>query len=91
MTHKDPASDDYFRAIRERREQQRREPVEVLKISPRVGQLLRGLGVNTLGDLERLTEVKLLDIRGIGQTTIRSLRAEMSDRGLALSGRLRDD
>ncbi|PSM31585.1 DNA-directed RNA polymerase subunit alpha C-terminal domain-containing protein [Haliangium sp. UPWRP_2] len=91
MTHKDPASDDYFRAIRERREQQRREPVEVLKISPRVRQLLRELGVNTLGDLERLTEVKLLDIRGIGQTTIRSLRAEMSDRGLALSGRLRDD
>lgn len=91
MAHNDPASDDYFRSLRVRRQQQRREPVEVLKIPARVRETFRGLGVNTLGDLERFTEAQLLGMRGIGHTTIRSLRTQMSDRGLALAGHVRDD
>ena len=34
MTPKDPVSDDYFSVIQGRREQQRREPVEVLQLRP---------------------------------------------------------
>ncbi len=91
MTTNDAVADDDFQAVRERRQQQRREPIDVLQIRSSVREIFRELGVKTLGDLESFTEVRLLGIRGIGLTTIRSLGAQMNQRGLALAGRVRDD
>lgn len=57
----------------------------------RVRNILRALGVKTLGDLERHTQASLLGIHGIGRTTMRSLNAQMFDRDLGLYGSVRDD
>ncbi len=63
---------------------------EASELTPRIGRVARralaAQGFVRYDDLRRASAKELLAIHGVGQKTIRILRGELAERGLALRG-----
>lgn len=65
---------------------ERRKSIDGLRLSASIKTCLEAQGKKTLGRLEKTPDVELLAIPGLGKATLRSLRAQLSERGLSGTG-----
>lgn len=61
-----------------------KEPIATLCLAIRATACLEGAGINTVGELCRLSGDELLNIRHFGETTLQEVRERLGDYGLAL-------
>lgn len=59
-----------------------------LDLSVRASNCLSSANVNTVGDLVRMTEADLLNVRSFGKTSLREIKRKLSEMGLGLGLRL---
>jgi carbon monoxide dehydrogenase subunit G len=59
-------------------------PLEDLTISTRLREALRRGGITTIGELVAKTSQDLLELSGIGQSSIEDIKAKLAERGLTL-------
>lgn len=59
-------------------------PVSDFELSVRSRNCLKKMNINTLGDLLRITEHELLAYKNFGETSLREIKAMLSQKGLAL-------
>lgn len=58
--------------------------LQELEFSVRVSNCLEASGIETVGQLVRLTEADLLKLRSFGKTSLREIRRKLADMGLCL-------
>ena len=58
-----------------------RIPIEQLQLSPRSHNCLKYAGVNTVGDVVRMSEAELLRIRNFGGQCLEELRMRLHEQG----------
>lgn len=56
-------------------------PIEKLQLSPRSHNCLKRAGINTVGDVVRMSEAELLRIRNFGQQSLEELRQRLHEHG----------
>ena len=56
-------------------------PIEKLQLSPRSYNCLKRAGINTVGDVVRMSEAELLRIRNFGQKPLEELRQRLDEHG----------
>lgn len=59
-------------------------PVTDFELSVRSRNCLKKMNINTLGDLLRITEAELLSYKNFGETSLREIRAMLTQKGLVL-------
>jgi DNA-directed RNA polymerase subunit alpha len=59
-------------------------PVQELELSVRASNCLESVNIETVGQLVRMTEADLLNIRSFGKTSLREIKRKLADIGLAL-------
>ncbi len=59
-------------------------PLESLELTVRAGNCLQSNNVDTVGELIKITEAELLEIRSFGKTSLREIRRKLADLGLSL-------
>ncbi len=59
-------------------------PVQELELSVRASNCLESVKVETVGQLAKLTEAELLEIRSFGKTSLREVKRKLADIGLSL-------
>lgn len=59
-------------------------PIENLEITVRAFNALKGIGVHTVGDLIKLSETELLNIRNFGTGSVLDIRIKLTALGVAL-------
>ena len=78
----------YYDEDQERRLDRRNQVLEIpvtdFELSVRSRNCLRSMGLNTLGDLLRVTEQDLLRYKNFGETSLREVRAILAQKGLRL-------
>ncbi|MCG8408490.1 MAG: tetratricopeptide repeat protein [Phycisphaerales bacterium] len=65
-------------------------PVSDFELSVRSRNCLKKMNIHTLGDLLRTTEMELLSYKNFGETSLKEIRAMLTQKGLAL-GQLSQD
>jgi hypothetical protein len=65
---------------------ERRKSIDGLQLGAYIKQSLEAQGIKTLGRLERTSDADLLALPGLGRATLRSLRAQLAERGLTGTG-----
>ena len=60
-------------------------PIQELELSVRASNCLESVKIETVGDLIKLSENELLNIRSFGKTSLREIRRKLADIGLSLS------
>jgi len=60
-------------------------PTIDLQLSVRCRKCLEHLGINTIGDLTKVTEDELLSMRNFGRTSLNEIKSRLSVHGLSLS------
>lgn len=60
-------------------------PIERLYLSGRPYRCLKGLGINTVNDLTKLTEQQLLSIWQFGASSLDEVKAKLAELGLTLA------
>ncbi len=82
------ASDMYIDEDQLKEEQSRNAvldiPVTDFELSVRSRNCLKKMNIDTLGDLLRITEAELLSYKNFGETSLREIRAMLTQKGLAL-------
>lgn len=61
------------------------EPVSVLELSSRAQRCMDRLGIETLADLVKRTELELVNQRNFGVTSLNEVKRKLKDRALALA------
>ena len=61
-------------------------PIADLELSARSRKVLERLGIETLGDVSRLTEEKLLGCKNFGETSLNEIKQILQRYGLSLAG-----
>ena len=69
---------------RDRRSQVLEIPVTDFELSVRSRNCLKSMGLNTLGDLLKVTEHDLLGYKNFGETSLREVKAILSQKGLTI-------
>jgi DNA-directed RNA polymerase subunit alpha len=59
-------------------------PIQELELSVRAGNCLESVKVETVGQLAKMTEAELLEIRSFGKTSLREVKRKLADIGLSL-------
>jgi DNA-directed RNA polymerase subunit alpha len=59
-----------------------------LELSVRATNCLESEGITTVRDLVNRTDDELLEVRNFGETTLKEVKAKLSDRGLSLGMKL---
>ena len=59
-------------------------PVQELELSVRASNCLESVNIETVGQLVRMTEADLLNIRSFGKTSLREIKRKLADIGLTL-------
>ncbi len=59
-------------------------PIAELELSVRAGNCLEAIKVETIGQLVKMTEANLLNVRSFGKTSLREVRRKLADMGLSL-------
>jgi DNA-directed RNA polymerase subunit alpha len=62
------------------------QPISVLDLSVRARNCLDAENIRTIGQLCRLSEQDLLEVRNFGQTSLREVKKKLGELGLALAG-----
>lgn len=75
---------------RDRRSQVLEIPVTDFELSVRSRNCLKSMGLNTLGDLLKVTEHDLLGYKNFGETSLREIKAILAQKGLTLGQMLED-
>ncbi len=75
---------------RDRRTQVLEIPVTDFELSVRSRNCLKSMGLNTLGDLLRVTEHDLLGYKNFGETSLREIKAILAQKGLTLGQMVED-
>jgi DNA-directed RNA polymerase subunit alpha len=60
-------------------------PIQELELSVRASNCLESVKIETVGDLIKLSENELLNIRSFGKTSLREIKRKLADIGLSLS------
>jgi DNA-directed RNA polymerase subunit alpha len=76
--------DDDAQRRRDRMGQILSVPVTDFELSVRSRNCLQKMGINTLGDLARTTEVDLLNSKNFGETSLIEIKEMMASKGLSL-------
>ncbi len=66
-------------------------PVTDFELSVRSRNCLKQMNINTLGDLLRITEQKLLAYKNFGETSLNEIKAMLSQKGLRLGQMLEEE
>ena len=78
----------YYDEDHERRQDRRNQVLEIpvtdFELSVRSRNCLRSMGLNTLGDLLKVTEQDLLRYKNFGETSLREVRVILAQKGLRL-------
>jgi hypothetical protein len=74
-----------------RRSIQMTDGVHRLDISPRAVRGLASLGVETVADLARVSEMQLMEVPNLGQKTVQEIKKAAEKQGIALGTSLPDD
>ena len=61
------------------------EPVSVLDLSSRAQRCMDRLGIETLADLVKRTELELISQKNFGMTSLNELKTKLKERGLSLA------
>ena len=61
------------------------EPVSVLDLSSRAQRCMDRLGIESLGDLVKRTELELISQKNFGMTSLNELKTKLKERGLSLA------
>jgi len=64
--------------------QKLRIPLQELELSVRAGNCLESIGVETVGQLAKMTEAELLKIRSFGKTSLMEIKRKLADLDLTL-------
>ena len=59
-------------------------PIQELELSVRASNCLESIKVETVGQLAKMTEADLLEIRSFGKTSLREVKRKLADIGLSL-------
>jgi DNA-directed RNA polymerase subunit alpha len=59
-------------------------PIQELDLSVRASNCLESANIETIGQLVRMTEAELLNIRSLGRTSLREIKRKLADMGLSL-------
>jgi len=59
-------------------------PIQELDLSVRASNCLEAANIETIGQLVRMTEADLLNIRSLGRTSLREIKRKLADMGLSL-------
>ncbi len=65
-------------------------PVTDFELSVRSRNCLKSMGLNTLGDLLKVTEHELLGYKNFGETSLREIKATLAQKGLSLGQMIED-
>ncbi len=60
------------------------KPIEELDLSVRASNCLENQGIKTLGDLARMTEKEMLQVRNLGKTSLKEIKKKLADFDLSL-------
>ena len=60
-------------------------PIQELELSVRASNCLESVKIETVGDLVKMSENELLNIRSFGKTSLREIKRKLSDIGISLS------
>jgi len=71
-------------AVDEELSQKLAMPIQELELSVRASNCLESVNVETVGQLVRMTEADLLNIRSFGKTSLREIKRKLADIGLTL-------
>jgi len=84
----------YYDEDQERQQDRRNQVLEIpvtdFELSVRSRNCLKSMGLNTLGDLMRVTEADLLNYKNFGETSLREIKVILAQKGLRL-GQLVED
>ncbi|NIA07958.1 MAG: tetratricopeptide repeat protein [Actinobacteria bacterium] len=84
----------YYDEDQERRQDRRNQVLEIpvtdFELSVRSRNCLKSMGLNNLGDLLKVTEQDLLRYKNFGETSLREVRAILSQKGLRLGQMVED-
>lgn len=61
------------------------KPIEDLELSVRSRNAMASLGIETLGELARLTEKDLMEVKNFGQTSMNEIKEKLAEFGLSLA------
>ena len=59
-------------------------PISDLDLSVRAANCMEVEGIETIGDLVRMPEEKLLEVRNFGKTSLKEITKKLGERGLSL-------
>jgi DNA-directed RNA polymerase subunit alpha len=82
--------DEEREASREKRDAILDTPVTDFELSVRSRNCLKQMNINTLGDLLKITEPKLLAYKNFGETSLNEIKAMLSQKGLRLGQSLEE-
>ena len=60
------------------------KPIEEMDLSVRASNCLENQGIKTLGDLARMTEKEMLQVRNLGKTSLKEIKKKLADFDLSL-------
>jgi len=59
-------------------------PIQEMELSVRASNCLESIGVETVGQLAKMTEAELLKVRSFGKTSLLEIKKKLADLGLTL-------
>ena len=77
--------DEDKQKTKDRRTQILETPLSDFELSVRSRNCFRSMGINTLGDLMKITEADLLAYKNFGETSLREIKVILESKGLRLS------
>jgi len=91
LASKDMVIDEDVERVRERRSALFDVPLSDFELSMRARNCLKSMGINTLGDLLRVTEEQLLAYKNFGETSLTEIKELLASKGLRLGQALEEE